>query len=228
MSNATLPVPMPSPEGPKVPAKPTSRQLRQRSIKQLRRWWSWRGGWHDFWRSPYTWTAALLMLPTAHYWLTAPWWETSLSILPNVIGFSLGGYAILLAFGDEGFRRLLVPAEDPSHPPDQPTRYMRVSAIFLHFILVQLWALMLAVVARSTDFVLPMRLRPSSIEPEAIDIVLAGGSCLLGFVGFFAFLYALGLAAAAALSVFGLSEAFEVYLKAQAEEERERQESRRK
>jgi hypothetical protein len=84
--------------------------------------------------SPYTRLAAILLVLTSHFWWTQDWWELPISILPNLIGFSLGGYAILLAFGDEKFRKLLVPERKATPSPGAPTLYMTVSAIFLHFI----------------------------------------------------------------------------------------------
>lgn len=191
----------------------------KKTRSQLGRWWKWRGGWRDFFRSPYTRLALVLMLPSIHFWTTESWWELPLQILPNVIGFSLGGYAILLAFGDDGFRRLLVKGVEKTEPADAPSLYMEVSAIFLHFIIVQLLSLLLAVVARVLYFDIGEALGIAALNSYSVERVIEWGSYVLGFLGFFLFLYALALAAAAAMSVFGLSEGFEFYLKDQAKKQ---------
>jgi hypothetical protein len=185
----------------------TSRTDVAHTASQLRRWWDWRGGWRGLFRSGYFWTSVALLAVTAHYWLVEDWWEMPLSILPNVIGFSLGGYAILLAFGDERFRAVLLrPPTGTDQEPNPPSRYMRVSAIFLHFILVQIWALAFGIVAKATNFSLGLK---SATLNEALDV----GRILFSGFGFLLFLYAIALAAGAAMSVFGLSEAFEVFIR---------------
>ena len=196
--------------------KPSSARA---TLEQLRRWWSLRGGWKDFVRSPYTWAAAILLVLTSHFWWTQPWWELPISIMPNLIGFSLGGYAILLAFGDAKFGKLLVPARKAAPPPGAPTLYMTVSAIFVHFILMQIASLVLAVVAQALDFSLADAMPNALTRSAFFDHVVGASQTALGAFGFFVFLYALCLAGAAALSVFGLSELFEMYLKDEVENE---------
>lgn len=180
----------------------------------LKNWWKIQGG-SQLLKSGYLWLSVVLLLPTAHLWLVGDWWLEPLAVLPNVLGFSLGGYAILLAFGDNGFQKILV-LETSSAPADdeKKTIYIRVSATFLHFILVQVLALMVALVAKSLNF--PPEEIPLIILPSAAS---AGGRYVLGALGFFLFLYAMNLAIAAALSVFKLSEWFESYLKSQVKRE---------
>src|SRR3569832_245229 len=115
---------------------------------QLKEFWKIRGGWSDLIRSPYSLVSLGLMVPTFHLWLFTPWWELSASILPNLLGFSLGGYAIMLAFGDDRFKALLARKSKLANASsEEPSLYLKSSAIFLHFILVQLMALVAAIVA---------------------------------------------------------------------------------
>jgi len=57
-------------------------------------------------------------------------------------------------FGDEKFRKLLVPERKATPSLGAPTLYMTVSAIFLalHFILMQITVLILSLVAKTLDF----------------------------------------------------------------------------
>jgi hypothetical protein len=71
------------------------------------------------------------------------WWDTPVAVLPSLIGFTLGGYAILLAFGDEEFKSVFAGATTKNK--DSP--YVIVSATFMHFIVVQVIALLIALAA---------------------------------------------------------------------------------
>lgn len=127
----------------------------------------------------------------AHYWLSEPWWETALSVLPNVLGFTLAGFTIWLGFGDESFRRRLSEAPKAA---GQASAFMGVSASFVHFVVVQICALLSAVWAKGMNFPLTQGhwLRPS------MDWLAPLGHG----IGFLLFVYALTAALAATLGVF--------------------------
>lgn len=167
-------------------------------------WWAIRGGWRSFFLSNYALAAMLLMVPTWNTWLYDSWWEQPIAVLPNVLGFSLGGYAILLALGDDGFRGVLAPK---SSDPKKTTTYLKNSAIFLHFVLVQVLALLAGIIAKSYRW-------PAFLDDQqTLKTVLRGTAGFLTMVGYWLFLYALVLAAAASLSVFGLTVMFDRYMK---------------
>lgn len=176
-----------------------------KTLAQLKRFWKARGGWPDLWRSPYLWLSVVLLIPTAHMWLYESWWYIPISVLPNLLGFSLGGYAILLAFGDDRFKVLLAWRDEQVRDGGKPTIFATSSAVFLHFILVQLVALIMSVVAKSLAAIPHLWFSPARI---VVGWLAHAGSC----IGFFLFLYAIAMAGAAALSVFGLGEMFEDYL----------------
>jgi hypothetical protein len=123
--------------------------------------------------------------------LTEPWWETSLSVLPNVLGFTLAGFTIWLGFGDEGFRRRL--SASPK-AVGQPSAFMGVSASFVHFVVVQISALLAAVWAKAMNFCLA----PGHWLEPAMDWLASIGHA----IGFLLFVYALTAALAATLGVF--------------------------
>jgi len=76
------------------------------------------GRWKEAFFSPYLHVAAVLAILTPGIWARQGWWDIPLGVLPNVIGFTLGGYAILITFGDERFKTLLTTPSD-EHPASQ-------------------------------------------------------------------------------------------------------------
>lgn len=189
-----------------APSSPTQKVVKAASStwSSFSRAWKTRGGWRDIFGSLYFWLAAVLLVPTSHFWLRDRWWELPISILPNVLGFSLGGYAIFLAFGDEKFKAVLARKGRTPEEESNPSLLLKVSSIFLHFIFMQLIALMASIVAKALDF-----------NPAFGATGTAVMKCLspIGAAfGFFLFLYALMLAFASALSIFQLGTLLEIYL----------------
>lgn len=116
-------------------------------------YWNAYGGFKALWGSFYLWTALVLAFLLTLVALSGDsseseiwnWADETINILPDVLGFSLGGYAMLVGFGDENFLQAIRGAdEDGTASP-----YMEVNAAFVHFILVQALALIFAVVAKS-------------------------------------------------------------------------------
>lgn len=117
--------------------------------KGVRDWWSiaWNGygGWGCLIRSPYLHVSGVLSLLSFRLWDDAKWAELALQIVPSMLGFAIGGFAIFLAFGDERFRQLISgPGDNDALSP-----FMRVCVQFAHFITVQVGALLLAVAGLS-------------------------------------------------------------------------------
>lgn len=178
-------------------------------VENLKRYWSAYGGWQALFFSPYLHISLALTIVLHRFWMHEPWWELSISVLPSIIGFALGGYAIWLGFGDEKFRALLS-QKDPSesHSP-----YMVVSATFAHFIIVQMLALLLAVIAKGTNYALS----PNDIIGNfAIAIgsdlnLFANFAPVLYGTGFLFFSYALMTAIAATFALFRITGWFELH-----------------
>ena len=177
----------------------------------LRSYWQLRGGTRDFFKDPWFILSLVLMPLTLHEWTQHGWWDRPISVLPNILGFSLGGYALLLSFGDDRFKRILA-AEDPKSD-NAPSLFMEVSSIFLHFILFQGLALLAALIAQGLGFALAdvPYARSLLIRHPSIPVLLAIGRWAGWFVGYWLFLYSLVMALAAAVSVFELSKWFEDY-----------------
>lgn len=140
-------------------------------------------------RSPYFHLAVLLsffLFP----WLgcgysKTTWADLALGIFPNLMGFTLGGYALLVGFSDKTFmRKICGPEEGKIASP-----YMELNAMFVHFILMQGLALLFAYLAKATEIV--------------------GGP--LALLGAGISIYALLLALSATLTVMRFAEAYDKY-----------------
>lgn len=73
------------------------------------------------------------------------WAKGVYTVVPSILGFSLGGYAILVGFGGEKFLKILMEKDSD----DEISTYMSVNASFLHFIFVQFISIIYASIAKA-------------------------------------------------------------------------------
>lgn len=125
-----------------------------------------------------------------------------MTVLPNILGFALGGYAVLLGFGDEKFRKAISGSIDPS----KRSPYLLANAAFVHFMLVLALALLIAVAYAYRPFSL-IHLLAQVTSPQ---VVLSLGAITRG-VGVVAFIYALILILPVTINLYRLAETFDVY-----------------
>jgi hypothetical protein len=171
--------------------------------KIFRRYWDAYGGWSSLWKSPYFHLALLLTCLTTHSWLEKEWWETVIGTLPNLLGFTLAGFSMFIGFGDEQFRSML--AEPDEDENEEFTIYLRLCSTFVHFIVVQIIALLFAIVAKSTFFYAEWL---GGLQPYVVALRVVGW-CF----GYILFLYALTSALAATMHVFRIASMYEQYRK---------------
>src|SRR5687768_6239160 len=84
------------------------RAARRSPSISLQKYWSAYGGRAALFRSPFFHVAVavgFLCLPLVINW--GDWAGKILGVVPNLLGFSLSGFAILLALGTEKFQRIL-------------------------------------------------------------------------------------------------------------------------
>lgn len=178
----------------------------------VRRYWKAYGGWKALFRSTYLWTAVTLSILLFPHWSQPGWWDDVLSIMPNLLGFSLGGYAMWIAIGDDSFRKL-ISGEDKD---GTPSPYMEVNAAFVHFISLQMASMILALIAKSYYF---------KLQPDHIILELFGSSfkyiCLTGyFLSYIIFIYALLSALAATFALLRVSSWYDAHQTHLASEEK--------
>ena len=179
----------------------SKKSLPERYPSTLTQYWSALGGMRKIMRSGYLYTALVITMMSYKAWTGDDWWETPISVLPNMLGFSLGGYAILISFGEERFRALLASKKKN----ERTSLYVDVSVRFVHFILVQGMALLVALTAKGTAGAV-------KATGASCEEILKAAHISIGMIGYTLFLYAVTLAIAAALSVFKLSKWFEEWV----------------
>jgi len=162
----------------------------------VKRYWIAYGGLAAVCKSIFFWLAILLTILLYPSWSNGEWWSDTLSIMPNLLGFSLGGFAMWVAIGDEKFKELIAGSDD-----GLPSPFMEVNATFAHFILLQLLSIVIALVAKAYGTVLPS---------DHWIVCIAGDYLreftLVGYgLGYFIFVYALLTAFAAVLALFRIS-----------------------
>lgn len=170
-------------------------------VSILRRYWSAYGGWLAVIKSPYLHISLVLLALTAHYWLTSSWWQQPISVVPSLLGFSLGGLAMLLSFGNSSFQDFI--SERESEIESAPSALITVSASFVHFMLLQLLSLLIAIVFSSLNFYFPW---PTSLRPF-VNCTYVVFSAL----GYLIFLYSICAMVAAVLAVFRMTSLFETF-----------------
>lgn len=180
-------------------------------------YWKAYGGLRALTCSFYLHAAVFLLVLTINTWVSPScqtgggcqaWWEQSISVLPNLLGFTLGGFAIFIGFGDEKFRALLA---EPEIAPELPVKtelqtvYVELCATFVHFILVQIIALIVAVIAKAWWFYAPW------MDPIRQHLALLNG--IGGALGYGLFLYALMSVIAATMHVFRIAGLYAMHQK---------------
>jgi len=161
------------------------------------RYWGAYGGWNALVYSPYVHAALLLTAIQARYWLNSAWWDTALTVVPSVLGFTLAGFTIWLGFGDERFQLLIAKKRQGK----DFSAYIGISAAFVHFIVVQFLAVVAAVIGKATAF---------ELAADHIAFCLMQVLAPIGhFVGFLLFIYSLMTALAATMGVFRTATMFD-------------------
>lgn len=169
--------------------------------KIFARYWVAYGGLRALVRSPYLHMALLFLALTWGTWSEPNWWDQVLSVVPNVLGFTLAGFAMFLGFGDEKFRTLLATPDEES--PQSHSIYVSLCASFVHFIVIQMIALLLALLAKAWWFPFPW---PDWIASQIKWLNLVGGA-----IGYGMFLYAVTSVLAATMSVFRVATWYEMH-----------------
>ncbi|SEL32112.1 hypothetical protein SAMN05216387_10893 [Nitrosovibrio tenuis] len=172
-------------------------------ISILNRYWTIYGGIRALITSPYAHFALLLSILTGDFWLHHEWWDQPIIVLPNLLGFTLGGFAVFVSFGDEKFKALIAGNDPNGNGRNSP--YLNISVTLLHFVLFQLIALVWAVVTNALHFDAPAWLDCCSHVFLRLEPIGNG-------IGYWLFLYSICTAVAAALNIFRLTFIFDAFV----------------
>lgn len=160
------------------------------------------GGWRALLKSRYLHISALITIILYPTWSHVGWWDDVLSLMPNLLGFSLGGFAMWIAIGDDKFRALISGAKGNKTSP-----YMEVNAAFVHFIFLQILSILIGLIAKSYSSIV-VREMESIKSSDFIYIVIIKGVSGLGYL---IFIYAVLSALAAVFAIFRVSKWYDQY-----------------
>ena len=113
-------------------------------------YWSAYGGWHALRRSPYSHISCVLAFLSACHPFSEgaeAFYDLGVAVLPGMLGFTLAGIAILMAFGDSTFLELLCGMR-----PDENNKYsplMSHAANYVHFLITQGATLVFSIFAKA-------------------------------------------------------------------------------
>lgn len=167
--------------------------------KRLRRYFAAYGGWTGVLGSPLFAIALIVTGLTYRTWLVDTWTGTSISLLPSLLGFSLGTYAILFSLITSRVKGAMRAIKNDK----QVSALEQVNATFFHFIFVQVIALLWAFTFQgSALYDLFCLIGHSWPEANAVFQVLR----LVGaFIGFLLLIYSVTLMIGAALAIYRLA-----------------------
>lgn len=174
-----------------------------KSVKEVfASYWSKYGGFKSLLLSPYFQTAILITLLTVGFWfgISTKWWERVISVIPNLLGFTLGGFAIFLGFGSDDFRNLMAPKDEKQYSP-----YMDVVSSFMHFVMVQIIALVFALIVEGFYLYGQSKALPLI---EFSKFYAAAITAVSGFLGMLLFIYSIMLAIAACVALYKLADLY--------------------
>lgn len=175
-------------------------------LKQTRTFWNFLsrylrdyGGWDAIFGSPFFLVACALSAVSYHSWINASWTSLSLSILPNLLGFSIGTYALLFSMISSRMKKALKALKN-----NRDITYLsEMNATFFHFIFVQVITITWAFMYDQTLFY-DIKLFIAERFPQNFDLfpILAA---IGGWAGVALLLYSVFLAVASSLLVSRLA-----------------------
>lgn len=182
--------------------------------KVIKRYFDGYGGYRAMLSSPYFLFSIILSALMYGTWIKAGWWNDPIGILPSLIGFTLGGYAILTAFGDQKFKELISGKYKLEDGTYSSSPFLSVSFAFVHFIMMQILALTFALIAKSQP--LSILFRAISHTPLPCEALIQG---FLWFVSYTVFIYALMCSIAATLALFRITDWYDEFITAEKEKD---------
>lgn len=177
-------------------------------IDTIKNVWIYYGGLSAIAKSPFVYFSLIFTLISYNIWSHENWWNLVLEILPSLLGFTLGGYAILVAFGDEKFMNLISGTKNATRSP-----YLGLSSNFVIFILFQILAILIALISKALYVPLPSLLykflNTLSINPNKFVEIIR---LLFWGFGYLLFIYSLSQTFAATLQIFRLTKWKDKYI----------------
>ncbi|GAC04046.1 hypothetical protein GAGA_1188 [Paraglaciecola agarilytica NO2] len=113
---------------------------------------------------------------------------------------------MLMAFGEPKFLETLAEkVENDEHSP-----LIKVNSTFVHFIVLQVLALLTAFICKSYYFIPTGKIAELILEYNLLFLI---GTCFIYFLGFYIFMYSLFSTLAATFAILRLMKVYDVFLR---------------
>lgn len=177
------------------------KNVEEGDFKVIKYYWALYGGFGALIKSAYFHMAIAISAIGYKFWYFPEWWEMPFSIIPSMLGFSLAGYAIFLAFGNDEFRSFLVKAKIRDS-----SAFVSLTATFMHFVLLQVLSLLLSFVAK---FLFSITVTLPSLLADGLFFLQK----LFWFFCFVLFIYSITTSLASVIAIFRIVRLFDTYIK---------------
>lgn len=164
-------------------------------LEPLREYWRIYGGVGAVLTSPYFHLSIAITVLTSPIWIATDWWALSISVLPNIVGFTIGGYAILVSFGDEEFKKKIA---GKTYDDNGDSPYMHVNATLVHTIVVQAAALLFSIIFKGLSFISYVEIS----KDKGWSVISVVPGVILSAPGFLLFIYGLVLLIPLSINIF--------------------------
>ncbi|WP_146224458.1 hypothetical protein [Pseudomonas fulva] len=162
-------------------------------------YWRIYGGWKAVFTSLYLCMAVVVSAICYFLWSKPSWWDVVISAVPTMLGFTLAGLAVFLGM-DSKFSSVIAGGNGKGTSP-----FLQLIASFVHFVVVQVLALVAALLAKSTFFYIAGL---PSWYYQLIDIVRPFVWC----IGFTLFVYAVFSMLAATFTIFRTTQWYDAFV----------------
>jgi hypothetical protein len=157
------------------------------------------GGWAAIVQSPFLWISVVLSAVSYNAWISGAWASSTLSIIPNLLGFSLGTYALLFSLMSNRLKLALRAIKNSNG-----ISYLNeINSTFLYFISVQILVLIWAFLYQQTLLFDMFKL--FGVCRIASNPLFYMPSFIGGYLGTVALIYSFLLVIASSLAIYRLA-----------------------
>lgn len=173
-------------------------QVQKKSLWQ--RYWESLGGWQTLLNDHYFFIGIGLTVLLIPLWLQPLWWDTVITIVSILIGFSVGGFSVVLAISSERLQdRLLRRSEYDNRSP-----FLMFNAAFAHYLLTGFLALGAALLCKA--WYQPQWLPQPESDLQNMRAFLGVFARMLWLLSGFLFCYCLSSGVGAVFFIYRIAE----------------------
>lgn len=164
------------------------------------KYWESLGGWVTLLQDKYFYIALILTALLLPLWWHPFWWDTILSVISILVGFSISGFAVILSISDARFKaRLLVRSSYDRRSP-----FLMANAAFTHYITSGFLALLAALICKA--WYQPTWLPSPEADLQDFNILFTVLSKFLWTFSGFLFCYCLSSGVGAIFYIYHIAE----------------------